>query len=244
IKNKELYDYYFDYYIKEIPIKIFTLGDFHNLENTVLFDKLKNLERKIDTNTKFKSEMLKKINKEIIYENEFKDISQSILTLGFYTNIESSKEEVFPLILYNTILGGGINSKLFVSVREKMGLTYNIFSFLDIYKGILVINCGIEYFNKDRVIDEIILQMKNIENGIISKNEIEIAKNLLKTDCLYQKDSQTDIMSFFFNQFFSGTDYTIKNYIEKINAVQVEDLIKIANKIVLNTIHYLGIAKK
>jgi len=53
-------------------------------------------------------------------------------------------------LVYNSILGGGLHSKLFQNVREKAGLAYYAFSRLEKFKGLMVVSCGIEIKTKTR----------------------------------------------------------------------------------------------
>ena len=55
------------------------------------------------------------------------NVTQGKLCLGFRTNVSPDSEDYYKLMLYNSILGGGLHSKLFQN-EEKAGLVYYVFS--------------------------------------------------------------------------------------------------------------------
>jgi len=71
-------------------------------------------------------------------------VNQGKLCLGFRTNTPPGSKDYYKLLVYNSILGGGLHSKLFQNVREKAGLAYYAFSRLEKFKGLMVVSCGIE----------------------------------------------------------------------------------------------------
>jgi predicted Zn-dependent peptidase len=239
INPKDLYFYYKEYFIKKIPIKIFFTGETNSKITNLVKNKFFSIARENDFIKDFKSKFIENFNPIVNRKIEISDVSQVKLTLGYYTNIKPTDNKIFSLMLYNNILGYGMNSKLFKSVREKRGLVYDIFSALDVYKGTLIISCGLDADDSDKVIKEINHQIERMKKGLIKSSELISAKKFLVTNYLYQKDYPSNTISFFLDTLFSGVDYNIDTYINKINNVGKEDIIECSKNIHLGAIYII-----
>jgi predicted Zn-dependent peptidase len=167
------------------------------------------------------------------------DVNQGKLSLGFRTNTYPNDEEYYKLILYNSILGGGVQSKLFQNVREKEGLAYYVFSRLEKFKGLMVISSGIEIANKDKTIKIINEQLEEIVKGNITEYEYEAAQKSIETGIKSIKDSQLQLVDFYLSQFITKSDDSPDMVIEKVKNVSVKDVADIASKIKLDTIYFI-----
>lgn len=102
----------------------------------------------------------------------------------------------YPLSILNTSFGGGMSSRLFQGLREQHGLVYNVQSFQDFYS-----DCGISGFyfvcDKDNLKD-VARELKNIfreiHNGGLNKEEIELAKTYLSGNLLLSLETSTNRM--------------------------------------------------
>ena len=110
IDEKNLYDYY-KKIIKESKVDLFILGE--NIENIKIPNIKTNLLEKIDIKH-FKTGKTK-----IVKENL--DVTQGKLIIG----LNAPNTNKMAVSLFNTVLGGGANSKLFQNVREKESLAYS-----------------------------------------------------------------------------------------------------------------------
>ena len=75
------------------------------------------------------------------------DVAQGKLAIGFLTNIKPTDDDYIPLVVFNSVFGAGAHSKLFNNVREKLSLAYYASSQVEKFKGMLVVNAGIEFCN-------------------------------------------------------------------------------------------------
>ena len=93
---------------------------------------------------------------------------QSVLVLGYRTNLRYMGPGYYGLVVMNGALGGFPHSKLFVNVRERASLAYYIGSFVDGTKGILMVNGGQRCKVEDavRIITE---QVEAVQQGILPK---------------------------------------------------------------------------
>lgn len=173
------------------------------------------------------------------YVEEKMNVNQGKLCIGYRNNIDPACDDYYKLMVFNSILGGGIHSKLFQNVREKEGLAYYAGSRLERFKGIMALSSGIDISNKDKVLDIINIQFEDMKNGVISDYEFDCAKKTIENSINSMKDSQLSLTDFSLGQNILGIDETLDSVIEKINAVTKDDLIKISESIKIDTIYFL-----
>lgn len=140
ISSKDLYEQYTKL-ISSCKIDIFVSGD--NIDN---LNENKILENLNERKAKYIPTKISSSNKQINNQNEViekMNITQGKLMIGL--NISDLQEdEQYIASMYNVILGGGANSKLFQNVREKASLAYTAGSGYLKAKSIIIIRCGIE----------------------------------------------------------------------------------------------------
>lgn len=163
------------------------------------------------------------------------DVTQGKLIIGL--NVPS--ENKYAVTLYNTILGGGANSKLFQNVREKASLAYYASSRYIRRKDAIIIRTGIELPNYDKAVKVIEDQIEDMKNGKISDFEITSARTLISSSLKLIQESQDDIMAFDFDQELFNENLSFDEYYKKLEAVTLEEVIEVAKKVKTNTIYYL-----
>ncbi len=172
-----------------------------------------------------------------VYERQ--DISQGKLSMGFYTGITVSDENYTAMQLLNTIYGAGVTSKLFCNVREKLSLCYYCGSGDNAQKGFMTVNSGIEFKNEKKAADEILAQLDEIKKGNISEGELNDAKLALIDSAERIADSVGNTMNWYFAGVMNGKVLTPAEKRAEIEAVTAEDIVKVAQKIRLDTYYFL-----
>ncbi|MBL6785520.1 MAG: insulinase family protein [Rickettsiales bacterium] len=113
-----------------------------------------------------------------------REIEQMQILYG-YESVPFTHNDFYPLQIFNYILGEGMSSRLFQTIREKQGLAYSIYSYNSCLKeaGIFGIHTSIEPKNKNKalkLIDEVIFNTaKSISNDDIKKANKSFRSNLL-----------------------------------------------------------------
>ena len=223
--------------LNNMPMYIFVSGNVSNeqiLDSTKCFRELKRGQIIKINRPNIKKTVLEE--KMII---DSMDIIQDKFCMGFRTNIEPQSKEYVHLMVYNSILGGGMTSKLFSNVREKNGLCYYIYSNLIRYKGIMIISTGIDAKNKDKVKSMILKEMDNMKAGNITELEREMAIRRIKTSLMELKDTQYSIADFNLTNVLFESNISIEDFIELINDVTTEDIVRVSKNIVLDTEYLL-----
>lgn len=188
---------------------------------------------------KINTECVSKDVKQIKRLEEKMDVSQGKLCMGFRTHVSPVSEDYFPMVVYNGILGGDTHSKLFRNVREKASLAYYAQSVLEKYKGLMIIMSGIESANRTKAEEIILKQVEAMEQGDFSEEDIEAAKKSLETGMKSMQDSQSGIVDFFMSQHLTESGEDIDSMIEKLNSVTIDDVVRVAQKVQLDTIYFL-----
>jgi len=166
-------------------------------------------------------------------------VTQGKLSLGFRTGTVRNDKDYAALSIFNVIYGLAPTSKLFTVVREKMSLCYYCRSQLIETKGILLVSSGIECDNKEKAEAGILQQLEEIKNGNVSDDEIVTVKkfyvNMLKSSF----DSAGAMVAWTAAESYDGTDREQDDFIRDIMNVTKEDVVRVANKIKLDTVYYL-----
>ena len=166
------------------------------------------------------------------------DVTQGKLTIGLDLHLEN-EEQKYDAMLYNAILGGTANSKMFQEVREKASLAYTAGSSYVRAKSNIFIKCGIEIANYEKAMEIIRKQIEDMKNGIFTDEDIENAKKGIISGIKSIDDEQDTEITYFFGQELSDGKTSIEQYIEKVQKVTKEDIIKVANGVIVNTVYFL-----
>lgn len=180
----------------------------------------------------------KKIDTENIVIKDMK-ANQSILNIGYRTNIFIDDENYIVMHLLNLMIGGFAHSDLFQIVREKYGLAYTISSNYNPRKGIMTINCGIDFDKYDIAVSLIKDIINNYKMGQISLENLNLTKKAVISSIKLNLDS----ISYYIN---SSMQYELKNSfdsyqekIKKIENVTIDDIKSVAAYLKLDTIHFM-----
>ncbi len=176
--------------------------------------------------------------------NEDMELSQSKMILGFRTAVAEPDDDVMAMRLMCSVLGGTAHSKLFCNVREKLSLCYYCSSSYIRQKGIMLVESGVERENIEKAKEAILGEIKAMQNGDITDEEIKATK-LSMCNAFYSAcDTVGGISSYYLSQMLDGGVYTPQQACEKVDAVTKEDVIRCANKLTLDTVFTLtGVEK-
>ena len=238
IDEENLYSYYKDL-INTCKIDIFVSGPIdENIIKILKEDKILNSlnEREAEYN-KLELEQKKKIEKENIVIEKM-EVTQGKILVGLDVDINDNKSKAIAMV-YNNILGGSANSKMFQNVREKAHLAYVANSMYYKYKGNIIVNSGIEISNYEKALELIKKQIEDMENGEFTKEEVENAKKGIISAIKTINDEQDSIIIYYFGQELTNTNVSVEQYMDEILSVSYEDVKNIAKKVYINTIYFL-----
>lgn len=234
---KELYNYYKEM-IKQCKIDIFISGKIDEKEIIKIVTEDENIKI-LDSRSIVQHKMEKlPIKQESDIVKESIDVTQGKLVLGL--NIENANEESkYIALVYNMILGGGANSKLFQNVREKASLAYTAGSNYIRQVNNIFIRCGIEIKNFDKALDIIKKQLEDIKNGEFTDADLQNAKQTIISTIKFIPDEQDTEVTYYFGQELSNNKVSFEEYIEKVKSVTKEQIVELAKSIKIDTIYFL-----
>ncbi len=238
LDGKELYKYYKEL-INTCKIDIFISGDLkEDDENLIINDE--NIKKLKERKPEYEKPKLPEENKEkeenIITESM--EVTQGKLVLGLDVNIKND-EQKYIVLLYNSILGGSANSKLFQNVREKAHLAYVASSSYLRYKNVIFINSGIEISNYEKALKLIREQIEEMKEGKFSEQDIEDSKKGIVSAIKTIYDEQDTAIMYYFGQELSGSNVSVEDYIKKMENIKKEEILDIAKNVKINTIYFL-----
>ncbi len=186
-----------------------------------------------------KEDKQRKKHDEIQYIQDTMDVTQGKLVIGMDVENAEEEKDCFSTIVYNTILGDSANSKLFQNVREKAHLAYTTRSNYSQLKQTIFIRAGIEMDNYQKAYDIIQEQLEDMKQGKFTEDELKNAKNTIMASIDAMEEEQDSEIIYYFGQELSQRFTTPVAYKEKVQAVQREDVIRVANQMKINTVYFL-----
>lgn len=236
ITPQNLYEYY-KKMISECKIDIFCSGIMENIEKDIKeninIQKVNERKPKCVIGTTVEAPTQEEKNVQ-----ESMQVSQGKLVISL--DVNSKIENLsYVVSVYNAILGGGANSRLFQNVREKESLAYTAGSTYLKPKNMVFIRCGIEIQNYNKALETIKIQLDDLKNGKIKEEDIENAKKLIIASVKSITSEQDTEITYYYGQELAGTLIEISDYENKVNAVTKEQIQEIANSVSINTIYFL-----
>ena len=236
ITSENLYERYLKL-ISNSKIDIFLSG---KLPDDVMKKIEENIQELKERNPEYilTESQVKEETKEPKMIEEKMEIAQAKLVIGLDV-LANQKEDKYIALVYNGILGGIPTSKLFQNVREKESLAYTASSSYLRQKNNIFIKCGIEAKNYKKAKEIIEEQLKDMEQGKFTKEDIESAKRNIISVVKCIPDEQDLGITYYFGQELSAIKMDFKEYIQNIEKVTKEQIQELAKKVKINTIYLL-----
>ena len=240
ITPESLYQYY-NQMINECKIDIFASGEIEQEEINNIITSNKEIAKLKERNAKYvpyKEQATPKHIKDVNVVEEHKQVGQGNLVIGLSanSNIENAR---YITSVYNAILGGGANSKLFQNVREKESLAYTAGSTYRRQKDAIFIRCGIEIANYEKALKTIEKQIEDIKNGEFTDEDVNNSKELIISSIRSISAEQDTEITYYYGQELSEKFVSVDEYLEKINNVKKEDIKEVAKNMDVNTVYFL-----
>ena len=236
--GKNLYSYYQEL-INSCKIDLFVSGMINEdiKQNVIENENIKKLKER-NPNYIIPKELNKSLPEKENIVTESMQVTQGKLILGL--NVCLTKEEQrYDVLIYNSILGGSANSKMFQNVREKAHLAYVASSSYLRYKNNIFINCGIEIGNYEKALELIQKQIEDMKNGKFTQEDIDNAKKGMISAIKTIDDEQDTGITYYFGQELSQSDVSVEEYKKRIEQVSKDDIMSIANNVAVHTIYFL-----
>jgi predicted Zn-dependent peptidase len=162
-----------------------------------------------------------------------KDTEQVHICLGT-VSVPQNSPRIYVAHVLNNILGGGISSRLFQSIREERGLAYSIYSYQTNYSdcGLFTVYAGTRPGNVEQVVELILQNINELKNGGLTAAELSKTKEQLKGNLLLGLESSSSRMSRLGKMEITlGKFTTLDEIVAKIEKVSLPDLEEMMNDI-------------
>ncbi|MBM4141156.1 MAG: insulinase family protein [Nitrospira sp.] len=162
-----------------------------------------------------------------------KELSETHICLGV-KGLPQASEERYGIFILNTILGGGVSSRLFQEIREKRGLAYSIYSFVASYfdTGVWGVYAGVSRKKLREVVGLIVKEMCFLKDKI-TEEELTRAKNHLKGNIILGLESTISRMNNIARQeIYYGRYYSSKEIMKKVNAVTLSQVKGLSERLI------------
>ncbi len=172
-----------------------------------------------------------KISSRIILRNK-KALEQVQLCIGVPAHPIAHEKRHAGYVL-NTLLGGGMSSRLFQNIRERQGLAYSIYSDLNPYRdtGCLAVYAGTSLASASKVVQSVVSEFRKLKSEPVPEEELRRSKAQLKGSLMLSLESSTSRMSNLARQeMYFDRFYDLDELIERIEAVTAEDLTTLATE--------------
>ncbi len=162
-----------------------------------------------------------------------KSLEQVQLCLGV-PGLPTNDERRYIAYLMNTILGGGMSSRLFQTVREQQGLAYSIYSEPSSFRdtGSFSVYAGTSAKNAEQVVRLTVEEFQRLKNEPVAEEELRRAKDQLKGNLLLGLEGSGSRMSNLARQEMSfARFFSIPEILERVESVSVEEIQKLAQDV-------------
>jgi predicted Zn-dependent peptidase len=159
---------------------------------------------------------------------------QTHICLGVRTFISVLHPDRYILEVLNTILGGCMSSRLFIKIREEMGLVYSVGSGIQslLDTGILSVEAGTDGRKVGEVIGAILGEFHRLRESLLNPDELQRAKNYVKGKLIMGLENSEGLAYFLGKQeLLQGRIRTVKEIMKEIEKVSLEDVRRVSENI-------------
>ena len=163
----------------------------------------------------------------------FKESEQAYVVMGT-RGIDIRDDRRYALSLLDTVLGGGMSSRLFQEIREQRGLVYSVYSFQAAYRaaGLFGVYAGTSAENVQACVDVIVEQFARARNAPIERDEFQLAKEHIKGNLtLSLEASSSRMIRLGRNEFALGRHVSAEEIEQRIDAVTPDEVQQLAREL-------------
>lgn len=162
-----------------------------------------------------------------------KDIEQLHLTLGF-PGVPQDSDDIYPLSILNSVLGGAMSSRLFQTIREERGLAYTVYSYPASYSdsGIFAVYAGTSIEHGQQVLQLIRQEIERIVRDGLTMQEFEQARAQLKGSYILGLESTSSRMNALGRRkLLLNSEQTEEEVIAKIDAITYDQVFQLTRRL-------------
>ncbi|KLU63454.1 protease 3 precursor [Peptococcaceae bacterium CEB3] len=162
-----------------------------------------------------------------------KDTEQMHLILGV-PGLGQDDPDIYPMLVFNSVLGGGLSSRLFQGIREQRGLAYSVYSYHSTYvdTGLFAIYAGTSPDNTSEVVECILSEVLDMKHHGISAEELERTKAQIKGGLYLGLESVSSRMSRLGKtELTYNRVLTPEEVVERLEKVTLSDVLRVIGRL-------------
>ncbi len=221
------------------PRVFYVIGDVEKVKVEELFSDFTSYNTNSEINSDY---FIDKETKEIVEVTkviEVQNINQSILYMGYRTNIRIDDSMYTAALLFTGMLGQFFHSSLFQVIREEHSLAYYVGSDYNPRKGNLAVIAGIDAKSYDEVIKLVNEIIDNYQKGNFEDEILELTKKAYINQLKKQEDFPGSFINNIYTELANAKVLSLDEKIKAINNITKEDIITVSKALTLDTIYFL-----
>lgn len=162
-----------------------------------------------------------------------RDMEQVLFCIGT-KGLPVQSPDRYTLMLLNTILGGGMSSRLFEEIREKRGMAYSVYSYLSSFSdaGALSVFAGTERERSNEALQILLAELARFKTEAVPADELNSAREQVKGKVLMSLESSDSYMMRLARSYLNfGRFQPVDEVIAGFDAVKAEEIMQLAEKL-------------
>ena len=221
------------------PRVFYVIGDVEKAKVEELFSDFTSYNTNSEINSDYFIDKETKEITEVTKVIEVQNINQSILYMGYRTNIRIDDSMYTAALLFTGMLGQFFHSSLFQVIREEHSLAYYVGSDYNPRKGNLAVIAGIDAKSYDEVIKLVNEIIDNYQKGNFEDEILELTKKAYINQLKKQEDFPGSIINNIYTELANAKVLSLDEKIQTINNITKEDIITVSKALTLDTIYFL-----
>mgnify|MGYP005837519365 CR=1 FL=1 len=164
----------------------------------------------------------------------YKDTEQAQLCLSV-PGLRRLHPDRFALRLLNTILGEGMSSRLFLEIRERLGLAYSVSSYINTFEdaGTIGAYAGVDPARGQEAVRAILHEWDRLRREPVTQEELNKAREYLKGRLLLQMEDTFSVAAWFGQQELMSPEevLTVDQVVAELDKVTVDDVQRLAQQL-------------
>lgn len=163
-----------------------------------------------------------------------KDTSQAHLVIGF-PSLPYVHRDKFTLLVLQNLFGGGMSSRLFQSVRERLGLAYSVYAFQDSFRdcGVFGLYIGTDKRNAPKAMAAANVELARLKASDLTTEEVDAAKEQLKGHLVLGLENTSARMNRLArHELYTGIFHSIPKTLGLIDKVTRDDVVDLCRSMI------------
>ncbi len=161
-------------------------------------------------------------------ENEFKQkqIEQAHFAFSFPT-IKREHDALQAIQVLNTVLGGGMSSRLFKRVREELGLAYSVYSYSTHYEeaGLLTVYAGVNPNKAEEAAQAVLSVLDELKKKGVTEEEFLRGREQMKSSAIFsQENTSAQMLLYGKHLLYTNAVYDFEKRMSDISALTLSDV--------------------